>query len=174
MVPSHAALDTRWCQDMHGLLLHRDRRTVALDPPGLAPEGRSAHWARSRGRRCTFVGLVRQRVVGRVELLSYSCKLSSSHRLFSVCTLHMPHGTLYLFAYGPTHPRGRTGTRPRSHLHILERRGTHTAPGSREGGAGRRGRAGPLSLLSDSLPITEDNEAVNPFRDALPQLRWHA
>ena len=75
-MPSHAALDTRWCQDLHGLLLHRDRRTVALDPPGLALEGRSAHWARSRGRRCTFVGLVRQRVVGRVELLSYSCKLS--------------------------------------------------------------------------------------------------
>ena len=83
MVPSHAALDTRWCQDLHGLLLHRDRRTVALDPPGLALEGRSAHWARSRGRRCTFVGLVRQRVVGRVELLSYSCKLSS----FTICTL---------------------------------------------------------------------------------------
>ena len=51
---------------MHGLLLHRDRRTAALGPR-LGAGGRSAHGARSRGRRCTFVGLTRQRVVGRVE-----------------------------------------------------------------------------------------------------------
>eukprot|EP00964_Phaeocystis_antarctica_P019856 scaffold10953_cov60-Phaeocystis_antarctica.AAC.2 len=63
MVLSRAALNTRGCQNMHGLLLHRDRRTAALGPR-LGAGGRSAHGARSRGRRCTFVGLTR-RVVGR-------------------------------------------------------------------------------------------------------------